>query len=131
MTSFKWIIEYEKRQNYFAWHENRLYTYWRNFIHEIDICTGEIVRNLEVSSIYIDQYNDWPNKSIISGGKLIIEFLKTDNSLLIIDLIDFTIHTAIIVNSEGFLKANQGDIVWHDGKLYARDMLTNTLYVYE
>ncbi len=128
--SFKWIIEYEKRQNYFAWHENRLYTYWRNFIHEIDICTGEIVRNLEVSSIYIDKYNDWPNRSLVSGGKLIIDFLKTDNSLLVIDLESFSIGTSEVIKSDAFLKANPGDVIWHNDKLYARDSLTNTLYVY-
>jgi len=128
--SLKWIREFEKRQDFISQNNESVYVYNRERIWEIKIQSGEISRELEIKRLFVDTMNDWPNHSKVSGGKLIIDFLKTDSSLLVIDLVTFDLETAIQVHADAFLKARFNDVIWHDNQLYARDPLSNTLYIF-
>ena len=129
--SFKWSRSFDKIQEHISQSEYNIYVYWRESVWEVDIDTGEVSRTLDISSIFIETFNDWPNKSFISNGKLVIDFLKVNNYLLIIDLEKFDLDSIMVVNVNAFLKAQEGDVAWCHEKLYARDPMSNTLYVFE
>ncbi|MCP9756155.1 hypothetical protein EGI26_13415 [Lacihabitans sp. CCS-44] len=129
--SFKWILEFEKKQSSVIQNESKVITFSRDILWEIDLKSGQIIFEYDISEIFKLKFNQWPNNVQFSNGKLIIDFLSKDDSLVLIDLNDLRNNEYSIFNvSNAFLKARKGDVIFFQNQLYARDSLSNTLYIF-
>ncbi len=126
--SFKWILEfggYLPVQN-----QNFLYTFHLDSLLEIKIIDGQILRKMEVKSFF-DKIKEYPFNKCISNGKLIIDFSSSYSNLLVIDVKKFEIESYIENPYRSkMLRVGQGNCIWYNNQLYARDPLSNTLYIF-
>lgn len=126
--SFKWILEfggYLPVQN-----QNFLYTFHLDSLLEIKIIDGQILRKMEVKSFF-DKIKEYPFNKCISNGKLIIDFSSSYSNLLVIDVKKLEIESYIENPYRSMmLRVGQGNCIWYNNQLYARDPLSNTLYIF-
>lgn len=128
--SFKWMLE--RGANRLLAHSNKyLYSYYWGAISEIDIQTGESLRTLDLSS-FLKGIKDGLFYSNITNGKLIFDFSSDYSNLLIIDIEKLEIESYIEnPHRSMMLRVGQGNCIYHENKLYARDPMSNTLYIFE
>ena len=127
--SLKWIKELSA-SNLLKQCKDKLYYYFWGEIIEVKIHTGEMTRKLNLND-FLKKIDDSLFTNYISNGKMLLDFNNNYSNILVIDLETLTIESYIENEYRSkMLRVQTGDTIWHDHKVYAKDMLTNTLYVY-
>lgn len=107
-----------------------LYSIYDNIISEIEIASGTIQRTFNLSP-FLTQCNDNIFNTDITNGMLVFDFINNYSNIAVFDLGKWEL-AAHIQNEPGsiMLRVGDGNTIWHKNQLFARDPMSNTLYVY-